>query len=179
MSVQLKDQTIKNTYRMASIFLAAMTYLTIGIRLGFSLFDQTEFYSIPLGIILLLVGYNAKKNSDDSANIWFSSGSLLWILPTLLHAMRARFIAGESSTGYDFLLILITLVLMIGGILLQIKSVTTLGQAGFILELAIIVFSAVKWEQQGLSVLMILLAVAIFISAWTVHYYYKKRKNVN
>lgn len=175
-SVQLKDENLKTTYKNAAIALSGVSYLTIGIRLGFSLLEQTEFYSLPIGIVLFWAGYDAKRKSETEANLWFSSGSLLWVLPTLLHVMRYRFIVGESSTSYDFLLILLTLVLMIGGILTRTKSVTTIGQAGFIIELAIIVFSAVKWEQQGLSVLMILLAVAVFISAWTIHYYYKRNK---
>ncbi|KAF0244739.1 MAG: hypothetical protein FD167_3609 [bacterium] len=109
---------------------------------------------------------------------WFSFGSVLCVLPTLLHVMQCRFISGESSASYDFILIFVSLALMLSGMLLQVKPAAKIGQAAFVIELAIIVFSAVNWEQQGLSILMILLAVGVFIAAWAIHNRYKNQQQI-
>lgn len=175
-SLILEDETLKNIYKQSAFVLSGVAYLSIGIRLGFSLLIETEFYSLPLAIFMLWNGYRARLRNDDSSTFWLVIGSVLCVLPTLLHVMHFRFISAESSASYDFILISVSLGLMLSGILLEMKPIAKIGQAAFIIELAIIVFSAVNWEQQGLSILMILLAVGIFIAAWTIHNRYKNHQ---
>lgn len=172
-SMMTKDARLKSIYKHSSYVLAGVAYLTIGIRLGFNLLKESEFYTLPFAGFMLWMGYTAKRKSEDSADIYLSFGGVLAILPTLLHVMHYRFVIASSSSGYDFLLIIVSLALMLGGTLLQAKSVSKIGQAGFVSALAIIVFSSVNWEQQGLSVLMILLAIGVSVGAWVIHNRYK------
>ncbi|MBI4850823.1 MAG: hypothetical protein HY819_03250 [Acidobacteria bacterium] len=173
-SITVEDKVIKNIYKNSAYVLGGVTYLAGGNWLGFSLISQTEFYSLPLALFILWNGYKTK--ADDSANFWLSFGAVLCVLPTLLHVMQCRFISNEPSAIYDFILIVVSLALMLLGILMQMKVVARISQAAFVTELAIIVFSAVNWEQQWLSILMILLAVGVFIAAWTIHNRYKNHQ---
>ncbi len=173
LSTKLENQTLKQFYKISTFYLGGLTYLTLGIRLGYDLLTQTEFYSLPIGAVILWAGYSAKKKSEKIGDFWLALGALFWVLPTMLHVMNYRFIAEQSALEYDFMLLLCSLVLILGGILLQMKTPVFIGGASFLTTIAIIVFSVVQWEQQWLSIVMILLAVIVFVSAWAIHYRYK------
>jgi hypothetical protein len=172
-----KNENLSRIYRNSTFLLSCFTYFVIGIRLGYDIIRQTEFYSIPVGTALLVAGYlGARKSTDSSGVKWLWAGSLLWTLPLLLHTLQFRFIDREPSTQHDISLLIISLVLIFGGIMLQLKAPTISGGAGFLIGMTVIVFGFVEWEQKWLSISMILLAVAIFGSSWIIYYFHKRNK---
>lgn len=177
LSTKLENQALKQFYKISTFYLGGLTYLTLGVRLGYDLLTQTEFYSLPIGALILWAGYSAKKKSEKIGDFWLALGALLWVLPTMLHVMGYRFITRQPALEYDFTLLLCSLALILGGILLQIKTPVMIGGASFLTAIAIIVFSVVQWEQQWLSVVMILLAIIVFVSAWAIHYRYKHHQS--
>jgi len=165
-SVLSKGASLRGAYRRATFVMAAFTYTLIGIRLGYHMMWQTEFYSIPVGAALLVAGYwGVRRLGDKTGVLWLWAGSLLWALPLLLHTLRYRFIVHESSIWHDIGLLLFSLILILGGIVLQLKAPTIVGGASFIIGLSAIVFGFVEWEQKWLSISMIMLALVIFISS--------------
>lgn len=167
----------KNIYRKMTFILGCFTYLVIGIRLGYSLTSATEFYSIPFGLLLLILGgLNTRKKAEPLASIDLWLGSVMLALPLLLHVMEYRFILHQSSTSYDIGLLVVSLALALGGLVFQTNAPAICGGTSFLLGMTIIVFSFVEWEQKWLSVSMIILALSLFGSSWLVYYGHKRSR---
>src|SRR6185503_6825696 len=92
------------------------------------------------------------------------------------HTLQYRFITHEPSTLHDIGLLVISLALILGGIMLQLKAPTIVGGTGFLIGMSVIVFGFVEWEQKWLSISMIVLALAIFGSSWIIYFFHKRNK---
>ncbi|MEW6731783.1 MAG: hypothetical protein AB1489_10685 [Acidobacteriota bacterium] len=177
LSVKSEDVERKTIYRRATLALGCFSYFVIGIRLGYDVVRQTEFYSIPLGAALLVAGYlGMRKEQDKSATLWLWLGSLAWTLPLLLHALEYRFLTLDPSTTHDIALLIVALALILGGILMQLKAPTAIGGASFIIQMAVIVFSFVEREQKWLSISMIILGLVVFATCWIIYLFYKRNQ---
>lgn len=181
-SSTLKDQQFRKIYRYSAVLMGTFSYISFGIWAGYDLLKQTEFYSLPIGGALLIAGYLFTRSKEDQeqqlATVSLFSGSLLWTAPLLLHSLQYRFVLQQSGTQYDIGTIFIAILLIIGGIVLQFKSPTIIGGAGFLIELSVIVFSFVEWEQKWLSISMIVLAIVVFVSTW-LFYVFSKRNQLH
>lgn len=171
------EDRVKVLYRQGAYGLAFFAYLAVGVRLGYDLLRQTEFYALPFGAVLMVAGYLMRNKAEErTAALWLWLGSLCWSVPLLLHFLNYRFIAHEPSTAHDIGLMVVSVAMILGGIIFQIKAPTIAGGATFLLGLAVIVFSFVEWEQKWLSISMIVLALVVFFSSWIIYSFYRRNQ---
>lgn len=172
--VSAVDEGIKSAYRVCVIYLTTMTYLLVGLRLGFDFWKQNEFYSVPIGLLYLAIGLVSLR--EKSVMVWV--GSFTATVPMLLHTLSFRFIDRHPSSVHEIGVVVLALLLITTGFMFQLKAPTIFGAASLVICLFSIVFGFVGWEQRWLSITLIVLGVSIFITAWLIYYFSKGKEHV-
>lgn len=173
------DESVKSAYRSSVIYLTTMTYLLIGLRLGFDFWKQNEFYSVPVGLLYLTIGIVRRGSVQKSVwwMIWI--GSFTTIMPMLLHTLSFRFIDRHPSSIHEIGVVVLSLVLILTGVVFQLKAPTLFGAASLAICLFCIVFGFVGWEQRWFSITLIVLGASIFIVAWLIYYFSKGKERLD
>lgn len=176
--VMAADEAVKSAYRGCVIYLTTMTYLLVGLRLGFDFWKQNEFYSVPVGLLYLAIGLvSLRRNAQDlSAKGMVWAGGFTATVPMLLHTLSFRFIDRSPSSVHEIGLIVLSLALMFMGFMFQLKAPTVFGATSLAICLFSIVFGFVGWEQRWLSIVLIALGASIFITAWLIYYFSNKKR---
>ncbi|MBL8152340.1 MAG: hypothetical protein JNN15_20640 [Blastocatellia bacterium] len=175
-SIVLEQLELKKLCRWAAYGLACYTHFVFGLYLGYDIFRQAEFYGLPIGFSLIMIGYLQSQKEHRVLMGWFWLGSLMIASPLMLHSLQYRFIDAQPSSQHDLFTIIVSLVLIFVGIAKQFKAPTIVGSSCFLIEIASIIFSFVEWEQKWLSISMITIAVVIFSSSWAIYFFHKKNR---
>lgn len=162
----------RDIYRVVWIAFAAASYGLLGLRLGFHPWGDSAFYTLPTGALLVLLGAFASRQENDrvQASLLLWLGSLLAAAPLVLHAFENRFVRNISPVGYDMATITTGLVLVATGILLQLRAPTIVGAVVMGLDLFVVVFSQVRWEEVPLFIYLTALGALLFGVSWLLLY---------
>jgi hypothetical protein len=158
-------------YSVAWRALALLTYGLVGVRLGYHPWRDSAYYTLPVGAVMIGLGAWASRREDraDAAPLlWL--GSLLAAGPMLLHALDNRFVSGVSPEGYDLATLGVGLALALVGVLLQLRAPSAVGAAALAVDLFVVAFGKIEWNQLTLAVFATFAGALMIAVSWFILY---------
>lgn len=157
-------------YRALAAGLALVTYVTLGLRLGYHPWRDSVFYTLPVGGVLVAVGLVSARRESESAGPALWLGSVVAAVPLLLHALEYRFVLDQPSFGYDAGTIAVGIALGAIGALFRAKGPSSTGAVVLFADLFVVAFSQIRWAEVHLAVYAIAVGGSLFLSAWVLIY---------
>lgn len=156
----------RRTYVFMAIVNAAMALITLGALSGLSGWQKFEVFVVAAGLAMLLSGHIGWYREQDLPSSGVSSrlamGSLLAGVPPLVAAVVNRF-GYEISLPDELALVTISALMLISGLLLQLRSTTLTGGTLLALHLAMLLTSAGMKTQLAVGVYVAIGGGAIFL----------------
>lgn len=151
--------------------LAITAYTLLGLRLGYHPWHDSVYYTLPTGILLLAIGAVASRDEDRAeAPILLWLGSLLAAVPMLLHALDNRFVQDTSPVGYDMGTLGVGVAIAFFGVLLQLRAPALVGTVVLAIDIFVIVFGKITWNQRTLAAFGLLLGGMMIAISWLILY---------
>lgn len=146
-------------YAVTSITLGALCFLMLNILSVLTGWQKVEIFCVVLGLASqTLASYVLLTRSQgdilDMSRPWIWIGSVLATLPILIAVCHYRFVGSEArlSMPNEIGLLTISLIMLMGGYILQLKGPTLIGGASLVAHLAIIIIFAGMRAQVAIGV---------------------------
>lgn len=147
---------VRSWHHFAALALGLVT-AGLGLRaMNLNDSQKVEVAATLFGLALVAVGYTGRlretaheRDPGTSLALWL--GSLAAVLPVLACTLGHRLFGSDASFGDELALVTISLVLLVTGCVLQVRSTTTLGAGAFVLYLLVLFGQLVYRPQVALG----------------------------
>lgn len=133
----------RNAHTVKSVALGIVTFLAMTLNLQLSPVQKGEIFAVVAGLVILTFSHIGRfretgEKQDDSVSfgLWF--GSLLAVAPLFLQMASFRLTSGPSLVD-EIALLSVSILLVLTGVMFQVKSTTTLGGLSLSLYLLIVI----------------------------------------
>jgi len=136
-------KTWRRVYVSWAIALACVGFLMINVLIDLTVWQKTEIFCVVLGVVLLVAGYIGRflegdREEGDAVTLALFLGSLLAPAALVIAALYYRFGERNPSTIDELVLVGITVLMLLTGLVWQLKAPTLIGGtvlAGYLLVL--------------------------------------------
>lgn len=159
-----RERAVREVYSLASIGFTVLFYARMLNIFGISVLDHIELLTIPLGALLMGVGWFKLRGRDAGTGlgevfIWL--GGFLFCVPVMLHAFQIRFERGGSAR-LDILTDTVSIAALAGGWWLRQRGPVVFGGGVLALHLSVVILDSVKWGQVPYAVYLFGIGSAFF-----------------
>lgn len=166
-----RSETSATLHRGLTIVFAYLSYAMIGLRYHLNPWDDSAYYTLPPGLLLVTIGVvKSRREDDEGAGAMMWLGSLIAAAPMLLHALENRFVLGTSSAGYDMATIAVGLLLALVGRVVMYRGPFLVGATVFAIDLFVVIVGAIRWQNLPPAVYLTALGGVLFGTAWVLLY---------
>lgn len=159
-----RERAFRELYSFASIGFTILFYMRTLNIFGISVLDHIEFLTIPLGALLMGVGWFKLRGRDAGTGlgeVFLWLGGFLFCVPVMLHAFQIRFERG-SSARLDILTDTVSIAALAGGWWLRQRGPVVFGGSVLALHLSVVILDSVKWGQIPYAVYLFGIGSAFF-----------------
>lgn len=158
-------------HRGLALVFSYLSYAMIGLRYELSPWEDSAYYTLPPGLLLVTIGaVKSRKDDDEGAGSLMWIGSLIVATPMLLHALENRYVLGTSSAGYDMATITLGLLLALVGRMVMYRGPFLVGAFVFVVDLFVVIMGAIRWQDLPPAVYLTALGALLFGTAWVLLY---------
>lgn len=159
-----RERAVREAYSFVSIGFTILFYMRVLNIFGISVLDNIELLTIPLGALLMGVGWFKLRGRDAGTGfgevfIWI--GAFLFCVPVMLHAFQIRFERGGSAR-IDILTDTAAFVALAAGWWLRQRGPVVFGGSVLALHLSVVILDSVKWGQIPYAVYLFGVGSAFF-----------------
>ncbi|MCI0360833.1 MAG: hypothetical protein L0211_20330 [Planctomycetaceae bacterium] len=131
-AVMSPTSTWRRVYVSWSIALACVAFLLLNVLIDLTVWRKAEIFCIVLGVVLLVAGYIGRflegdRQEGDGVTLALFLGSMLAPAALLIATLYYRFGEGEPSFIDELGLVLVTVLMVITGLVWQLKAPTLIG----------------------------------------------------
>lgn len=124
--------TWRRVYVSWSIALACVAFLMVNVLINLTVWQKAEIFCIVLGVVLLVAGYIGRflegdRQEGDGVTLALFMGSLLAPAALLIATLYYRFGQGDPSRIDEAGLVIITALMLVTGLIWQLKAPTLIG----------------------------------------------------
>ena len=166
-----RSEASATIHRGLSIVFSYLSYAMIGLRYELSPWEDSAFYTLPPGLLLVAIGVvKSRREDDEGAGALMWMGSLIAAAPMLLHALENRYVLGTSSAGYDMATIAVGLLLALVGRTVMYRGPFLVGATVFVVDMFVVIVGAIRWQDLPPAVYLTALGAMLFGTAWVLLY---------
>lgn len=157
-------------YFRAGLLAAIISFALGCLRAGYDPARDTEIYTSPVAIVLLLLSYFSVRREwreyerDTNALLWL--GSLLLCVPLLFHALEFRLLLDVPAPWRDLGLLCAGLALILFGVFGRLRAPVIIGLTALLIELFVLALTSVEWTQVPLKVYLGTVGSLLMIAGW-------------
>jgi hypothetical protein len=125
-------KTWRRVYVAWSISLACVAFLMINVLIDLTVWQKVEIFCVALGVVLLVAGYIGRflegdREEGDAVTLALLAGSILAPAALSIATLYYRFGEGSPSMIDELGLVAVTVVMLLTGLVWQLKAPTLVG----------------------------------------------------
>src|SRR4030095_16080204 len=125
-------KTWRRVYVSWSIALACVAFLMINVLIDLTVWQKVEIFCVVLGVVLLVAGYIGRflegdREEGDAVTLALFLGSMLAPAALSIATLYYRFGEGQPSLVDELGLVLVTSLMLVTGLVWQLKAPTLIG----------------------------------------------------
>ena len=125
-------KTWRRVYVSWSVALACLAFLMINVLIDLTVWQKAEIFCVVLGVVLLVAGYIGRflegdRDEGDAVTLALFLGSMLAPAALLIATLYHRFGEGQPSMIDELGLVAVTVLMLVTGLVWQLKAPTLIG----------------------------------------------------
>ena len=148
----------RRVYTVAAIAMGCLSFLTVTVAIDLNMWRKLEIFLVTVGVLLLGAGYvgrfreEEEQASGDMVSLGLWLGSLLTAFPLLVAVFYHWATAWEFAFYDEVVLLTFTILMLVTGILWQVKASTLLGGATLATYLVVLIVSLLYRPQVAIGI---------------------------